>query len=84
MKTKQDAVKKGLEQWLKWEEDTLNLYQQLHKELITLNRIADSEKIKELIIDVQCEIKDITQYQLNKISTNYDMINIIEQQDKII
>ena len=84
MKTKQTAVKQGLEQWLSWEKDTLVFYQQLYQDLIMNNNVADAEEIKKLILDVQGEIHDITQYQLNKIATNYDMVYITEEQDKII
>lgn len=82
MKTKQNAIKTGLEYWVNWELDTYDFYQQIHKNLIELNLVADAEKVKDLILDVQEEITTATQYHLNKIATNYDMTDIIEEQDK--
>ena len=82
MKTKQNAVKMGLEYWVNWELDTYDFYQQIHKNLMELNLVADAEKVKDLILDVQEEITTATQYHLNKIATNYDMTDIIEEQDK--
>ena len=80
MKTKQAAVKQGLETWLSWEKSTYELYQSLFQELMNLGKVKDAEMVKDLICDVKNELDDIQQYQLNKISTNYDMVYIIEEQ----
>lgn len=81
MKTKQTAVKAGLEKWVEWEQDTYVLYQEMYKELIALNKVHDAIIVKELICDVKEELDNITQYHLNKLSTNYDMVYIIEEQE---
>lgn len=80
MKTKQAAVKEGLETWLSWETSTYELYQSLYKELINLGKIKDAEVVKDLICDVKHELDKIQQYQLNKISIDYDMTYIIDEQ----
>lgn len=81
--TKQNAVQQGLEHWLKWEKMTYQKYQELYKELISLNKIADAKEIEMLIFDVKNEVDKVEQYQLEKSSTNYDLIEIIkEQSDK--
>lgn len=80
MKTKQTAVKQGLDMWLSWEIGTYELYQNLYQELIKINKINDAEMVKSLITDVKEEIDQIQQYKLNKIATNYDMVYIIEEQ----
>ena len=82
MNTKRNAVKTGLEKWVNWERDTKNLYQQMYKELIALNEIAAADKIVDLIKDVTNELKDAEQYLLNKKSVEYDMVNIIDEQNK--
>ena len=81
-KTKQNAVKSGLEKWVKWETDTLEFYLTIHKQLMDINEVADAEQVKYLILDVQEELQTATQYHLNKIATGYDMVDIIEEQDK--
>ena len=80
--TKQNAVKTGLETWVSWEKDTLKLYQNLYKELFTLGEIASANKINELICDVQEEIAEAEQYHLNKVAVGYDIVYIVEEQDK--
>lgn len=82
MKTKQTAVKAGLEKWVDWEQETYQLYQDMYNELIKLNKIHDAKVVEKLICDVKCELDDIYQYHLNKLSTNYDMVYIIEEQEK--
>ena len=83
LKTKQSAVQQGLERWISWEKDTYSFYQQLYLELINNNKLIDAEEIKCLIYDVKEELSKAEQYQLNKIATNYNMIDIIKEQKKI-
>lgn len=80
MKTKQTAVKEGLEYWVEWERSTYDLYQDLYRELFSLGKIADCREIDLLISDVKNEIFNAEQYHLEKISTNYDMTEIINEQ----
>ena len=82
MKTKQNAVQQGLEEWVRWERETYDLYQQLYSELIKLDKFYDAEEIKCLIYDVKLELVDAEQFQLNKISMNYDMTDIIHEQEQ--
>ena len=79
--TKQKAVKDGLEKWVKWERDTLKLYQDLYKELCNMGHITSAEKLKCLILDVEEEVREAEQYHLNKVATGYDMVYIVEEQD---
>ena len=55
-------------------------YQDLYRELFSLGKIADCKEIDLLISDVKNEIFNAEQYHLEKISTNYDMIEIINEQ----
>ena len=82
LKTKQNAVQKGLEIWLSWEHDTLKLYKSLYAELFKLNEIASAEKLTHLICKVQKEISEAEQYHLNKTATGFDMVYIIDEQNK--
>ena len=79
-KTKQNAVKQGLEKWVEWENDTFTLYEQMYSELMSIGDIAAAAKIKELIQDVEKEKFTAEKYHLNKVATGYDMVNIIEEQ----
>ena len=78
--TKRNAVKTGLEKWVAWERETKKLYEQMYKELMNLDEVAAAMFVKELICDVDCELKKAERYHLNKIATGYDMVDIIEEQ----
>lgn len=80
--TKRNAVKEGLDIWLKWEKETKSLYEMLYKEVINLDYISDSCKIKELINSVNEELKKIEKYSLNKKAIDYNLNTIISEQDK--
>ena len=81
--TKRTAVKNGLTQWVTWEQETKQLYERMYKELIELGEVASAMKIKELICDVDCELKKAERYLLNKEAIGYDLsIIIAEQKEK--
>ena len=78
--TKQTGVKNGLTMWVDWERETKKLYERMYKELMDLNEVASAFKIKELICDVDKELKKAERYQLNKEATDYDIKSIIGEQ----
>jgi len=82
MKTKQNAVKTGLEKWVNWEKETKGFYEMKYKELMEINEVAAALKVKDLICDVDCELKKAEQYHLNKVATGYNMEGIIAEQHK--
>ena len=79
----QNAVQQGLEKWVKWETATFALYQNLYQELIKIGKVRDAIEFKHLICDVKEELETATQYHLNKLSTNFDMVYIIEEQNSM-
>lgn len=79
---KRNAVKNGLTMWVDWERDTKKMYEQMYKELIEIDEVASACKIKELIKDVDKELKKAERYQLNKIAIDYDIDDIIAEQSK--
>lgn len=81
--TKQKAVRDGLDLWVNWEEDTCALYEQMYKELSNLGEYAASIKVSDLIKEVECELQKAEQYRLNKLSIDYDMNTIIEEQKSL-
>ena len=78
--TKKSGVKSGLVAWVSWERETKKLYEQMYKELIEIGEVASAMKIKELICDVDCELKMAERYMLNKEAVGYDMSDIIAEQ----
>lgn len=83
IKTKQKAVEEGLNQWVKWEGSTCTLYEKMYKELIDMEEFAAATKIQHLLEDVEEELQTAEQYQLNKLSVNYDMTIVLEEQKSL-
>ena len=80
--TKKTAVKNGLTLWVSWEEETKKLYESLYKELCELGEIASANLLIDYITDVTQEVKDAQGYLINKISTGFDMTDIVQEQSK--
>ena len=59
--------------------NNFNQSNKTHKKLRTF--YSNSVAKNYIICDVKEELDEITQYHLNKLSTNYDMVYITEEQD---
>lgn len=80
--TKRNGVRTGLTSWVNWERETKILYEQMYKELINIDEVASAMKIKELLCDVDHELKMAERYWLDKEAVGYDMSVIIEEQSR--
>lgn len=80
--TFRSSVKSGLEMWVKWEKETQKLYQELYAELIKLGEIASAKFISEYICDVTNELSEAERYYLNKKIRDYDINDIMDEQEK--
>ena len=78
--TKRNAIRSGLSAWVNWEKETKVLYEKMYKELMELNEVASAFKIKELICNVDCELKKAERYLLTKETTDYNIQSIMEEQ----
>ena len=78
--TKKNAVKSSLEKWREWEAETKKLYERMYVELINQNEVASAEFVKGFVCDVDCELKKVDGYLLNKYATGFDMPGIIAEQ----
>lgn len=78
--TKKSAVRSGLVAWVDWERDTKTMYEDMYKELMELGEVASAFKIKELVCEVDQELKKAERYLLNKELIGYDLIAIVEEQ----
>lgn len=79
--TKQKAVKNGLEAWVNWERQTKYLYENMYIEAMNIGQVAAALKIKGLVCDVDKELKEAERYHLNKKALNYDLYDIISDQE---
>ena len=78
--TKRNAVKSALDKWVNWEKETKELYENMYQELMEIGEVAGAFKIKELICDVDMELKKAQRYQLNKMMTDYNLADIVAEQ----
>ena len=82
-KDRREAIIAGYEAWIKWEVDTLDLYEKCYEGAIESGRIPFSEFIKSYILDVEEELTYVKREQILKEAMNYDIVSIIEEQDKV-
>ena len=83
LKTRRQSIQQGLDKWVKWERETYETYQEIYGQLCEIHEYDAAMQIKKLIKDVHEELCTIEQYQLNKIATNYDMVEIINEQKNV-
>lgn len=79
--TKRNAVKTGMEKWVKWETDTKNLYEQSYKDLMDLGEVADAIFLKKFIKAVTHELADIEEWYIIKQDSDFGMNAILADQE---
>ena len=80
--TKRNAIKEFMEKWIKWEQDTKKLYQEMRQELCNIGEIAAALYIDTLIEDVTKELCHAQKKLVRFETIGYDIIKIIEWQDE--
>lgn len=81
--TRQNALKTGISTWIDWEKETKSLYESMYKELCDIGEIAAACKIKELICDVDSELKYAEREGLKLKAIDYDLDAIYLCQDEL-
>jgi hypothetical protein len=81
--TRKTAVKDALQKYYEWEQQTLNLYENYFVEMSKLGKIAYSNKIMDLICDVDKELKCVCRMWLKYKATDFDMTLIEQDQDEL-
>lgn len=81
--TKRTAVKSAMEAWRSWEEDTKKLYESCYCDLCKLEEVAAACKVKELIEDVDMELKTADRLYIKLQSIDYDLPTIYLMQDEM-
>ena len=81
--TKRSAVKSGMEMWTDWERKTKKLYEECYCALCEAGEIAASRKIRQLVTDVDMELKEADRLALKMQAIDYDMQTMILMQDEL-
>lgn len=77
--TKQNAVKTGIEKWVKWETETKDHYQDLYLSLIENGDAAAAKFVSRYVMDVDQELKYAQCNHLILESIGYDLTAIISK-----
>lgn len=78
--TIRNGVKTGLETWVMWEKETKKLYENMYTELMQIGEVAGALFLKDIICDVDKELKTAETYWLNKRMADYSMDSIMADQ----
>ena len=81
--TKRSAVKSGMEMWAEWERKTKKLYEECYCALCDAGEIAAACKVRQLVSDVDMELKDADRLALKMQAIDYDMPTMILMQDEL-
>jgi len=72
-----------MEKWIKWEQDTKKLYEEMWRELYELKETAAALYIHTYIEDVDKELVD-AQKKLNRLETiGYDLVEVTNWQERL-
>lgn len=82
--TKRNAVKSGLEKYVRWEKDVKNFLQDMYSQCIQQGFILLSCEIQKYLCSVEKEIKMAEQEYLEIKSTEYDMPTVVTKQQHLI
>ncbi|MGM9683224.1 MAG: hypothetical protein ACI3XQ_06475 [Eubacteriales bacterium] len=80
---KRTFICNAFDRWAAWEYETKKLYEQAYTDLCAIGEIAASCKIKEMISDVDEELKRACRMKIDLKAIDYDMPTIILRQDEI-
>ena len=78
--TKRNAIKNGLEKYVKWERDTKKFLEDVAIQAINVGELCLGEKIKECLKSVDKEIKLAEKEWLEIKSTDYNLSTVVEKQ----
>ena len=75
-------LKSSYEEWFKWETETKELYEQSFKKLADNSKIAEANKVNELIKDVDEELKYLSREMWEYKSVDWALDFVLMKQDK--
>ena len=82
-KVRRESMENGFSEWVKWEEQTKELYEGLYKEAIDSKFVPLSEFIKGYILDVEGELVFAKNELISKRAIDFDIVSILEEQSEL-
>jgi len=83
VQTKRNAVESAITKYIDWEQETKTTLEASIKELCDNNMIADALFLNGFLREVDCELKKAMRKMIDLKSSNYDISNIVLEQDCI-
>lgn len=80
---RKQAVERSFNEYQEWESETKELYSQYSKALADKGLIADSNKVCELVTDVDQELKYLDRMLLKLKAISFDAIGVMEMQEEL-
>ena len=77
---KRNAVKEAMAAWVNWETETKEFYEKKYEELCDTKDIAAALYVKDLIKDVDDELKWAEEKMIALATSGYDIIYILDEQ----
>lgn len=81
--TRKNYVKAIFKKWHDWETETKQVYEAAFKTLSTNDKIADANKLNDLIMKVDKELKTLTREMLEYEAVDWDMDYILWKQQEL-
>lgn len=81
--TRKSAIQSGFEKWIKWETETLKLYQTFYKELLNAGEVASASEINCYIKDVNEELSKAQQKYLELKMMDFSISDIVDEQQSL-
>lgn len=80
---RKQAMSAAIDEWIQWETETVNLYNEVYKDLFSAGEIIAAEFVKEYSIDAEKELVYAKNEQLEKYSMSFDIVSILEEQKEM-
>ena len=80
---KEQAVKTGIGNWVKWEADTMEMLSGYIKALQEIGDMSASHFLEKCLCDVERELKYAQRKEIELASIDYDLIFILQEQQRI-
>lgn len=80
---RKQAVERSFNEYQEWESETKELYSQYSIALMNLGCVADSNKVCELVTDVDQELKYLDRMLLKLKAISFDAIGVMEMQEEL-
>ena len=77
---RQDYIKFGFEFWINWEESTKKLFERACRDCLDMGELSSIFIFAELLNDVNAELKEAKKNEMERIATDFDINEIVEEQ----